>query len=86
VQRLPDNLNVSFAGVSTNELLRELQPIVALSAGSACSSGQASHVLRALGRLPTMASLRFSLGKSTTTEEIEQVATAVQQAVKILRG
>ncbi len=86
VQRLPDNLNVSFAGVSTNELLRELQPIVALSAGSACSSGRASHVLRALGRSPTMASLRFSLGKSTTPEEIEQVATAVQQAVKILRS
>jgi cysteine desulfurase len=85
-QRLPDNLNVSFAGVSTNELLRELQPIVALSAGSACSSGQASHVLRAIGQLPTVASLRFSLGKSTTAAEIDQVAAAVQQAVKKLRN
>jgi cysteine desulfurase len=85
-QRLPDNLNVSFAGVSTNELLRELQPVVALSAGSACSSGQASHVLRALGQLPTVASLRFSLGKSTTAAEIDQVAAAVQQAVKKLRN
>jgi cysteine desulfurase len=85
-QRLPDNLNVSFAGVSTNELLRELQPIVALSAGSACSSGQASHVLRAIGQLPTVASLRFSLGKSTTAAEIDQVAAVVQQAVKKLRN
>jgi cysteine desulfurase len=85
-QRLPDNLNVSFAGVSTNELLRELQPVVALSAGSACSSGQASHVLRAIGQLPTVASLRFSLGKSTTAAEIDQVAAAVQQAVKKLRN
>jgi cysteine desulfurase len=84
-QRLPDNLNVSFGGVATNELLRKLQSVVALSAGSACSSGQASHVLKAIGRSPTMASLRFSLGKSTTFDEIEQVAVAVQQAVKFLR-
>jgi cysteine desulfurase len=84
-QRLPDNLNVSFAGVSTNELLRELQPVVALSAGSACSSGQASHVLKAIGQSPTVASLRFSLGKSTTVAEIDRVAVAVQQAIKILR-
>ncbi len=84
-QRLPDNLNVSFGGVSTNELLRKLQPIVALAAGSACSSGQASHVLKAIGRSPNLASLRFSLGKFTTAADIDQVAGAVQQAVKNLR-
>ena len=84
--RLPDNLNVSFGGVSTNELLRELQGVVALAAGSACSSGQASHVLKALGRSPTLASLRCSLGKFTTAADIDRVAGAVQQAVQKLRG
>ncbi len=85
-QRLPDNLNVSFAGVSTNELLHNLQGIVALAAGSACSSGQASHVLKALGRSANLASLRFSLGKFTTAADIDRVAGAVQQAVQKLRG
>ncbi len=85
-QRLPDNLNVSFAEVSTNELLGELQGVVALAAGSACSSGKASHVLQAIGRSPTLASLRFSLGKFTTAAEIDRVAGAVQQAVQKLRG
>jgi cysteine desulfurase len=85
-QRLPCNLNVSFSGVPPNELLRELQPIVALSAGSACSSGQASHVLKALGRDPHTASLRFSLGKLTTAVDLDLVARAVQQAVKTLRN
>jgi cysteine desulfurase len=85
-QRLPDNLNVSFGGVSTNTLLRELQGVVALAAGSACSSGQASHVLKAIGRSSTLASLRFSLGKFTTATDIDRVAGAVQQAVQKLRG
>jgi cysteine desulfurase len=85
-QRLPDNLNVSFARIFPNELLRELQGVVALAAGSACSSGQASHVLKAIGRSPNLASLRFSLGKFTTATDIDRVAGAVQQAVQKLRG
>jgi cysteine desulfurase len=85
-QRLPDNLNVSFAGIQTNALLHELQPTVALSAGSACSSGKPSHVLAAIGCPADSASLRFSLGRSTTAAEIEQVATAVVKAVNFLRS
>lgn len=85
-QRLPDNLNVSFDEVSTNMLLQELQGVVALAAGSACSSGQASHVLKAIGRSSNLASLRFSLGKFTTATDIDRVAEAVQQAVQKLRG
>ncbi len=84
VHRLPGNLNVSFPRVTTNELLQKLQPVVALSAGSACSSGQASHVLKALGRSPQHASLRFSLGKFTTIADIDLVAIAVQQAIETL--
>jgi cysteine desulfurase len=85
-QRLPDNLNVSFDEVSTNMLLQELQGVVALAAGSACSSGQASYVLKAIGRSSNLASLRFSLGKFTTATDIDRVAEAVQQAVQKLRG
>ena len=85
-QRLPHNLNVSFAGLPTNGLLRELQPLVALSSGSACANGQPSHVLAALGRSKTVANLRFGLGRGTTEVEIDQVAEATIKAVKLLRG
>jgi cysteine desulfurase len=85
-QRLPHNLNVSFAGVQTSGLLRELQTLVALSSGSACASGQPSHVLAALGRSKTEANLRFSLGRGTTQDEIDQVAEATIKAIRLLRG
>jgi cysteine desulfurase len=85
-QRLPHNLNVSFAGVQTNGLLRELQPLVALSSGSACTSGQPSHVLAALGRSKAEANLRFGLGRGTTQMEIDRVAEATVKAIRLLRG
>jgi cysteine desulfurase len=85
-QRLPHNLNVSFAGVQTSGLLRELQPLVALSSGSACASGQPSHVLAALGRSKTEANLRFGLGQGSTQGEIDRVAEATIKAIKLLRG
>jgi cysteine desulfurase len=85
-QRVCHNLNVSFAGIDTNILLSALQPLVALSAGSACSTGRPSHVLKALGRSPQQASLRFSLGRHTTATEIAQVATATIAAVQNLRS
>jgi cysteine desulfurase len=84
-QRLPHNLNVSFAGVQTSGLLREIQSVVALSAGSACASGQASHVLAALGRSKQVASLRFGLGRETTQLEIDRVVAAIISAVRLLR-
>jgi cysteine desulfurase len=58
---------------------------VALSAGSACSSGRTSHVLAALGRDPRWASLRFSLGRFTTNEQIDRVAEATIAAIKLLQ-
>ena len=88
-QRLAGNLNLSFAGLNGNRLLRSLQPMVALSSGSACSSATAksSHVLRSLGLSDdlALASLRFGLGRSTTAEQSETVAAAVVSAVKELR-
>ncbi|MGD1950576.1 MAG: cysteine desulfurase family protein [Leptolyngbyaceae cyanobacterium] len=89
-QRLPGNLNVSFEGVDGQSLLLGLQPIVALSSGSACSSASTapSHVLKALGRSDQLAyaSLRFGLGRFTAADEIERVGAAVVETVKSLRA
>ncbi|MBT9310899.1 cysteine desulfurase family protein [Leptothoe kymatousa] len=87
--RLPGNLNVSFRGVDAQALLLGLQPMVALSSGSACSSTSTapSHVLKALGHSDQLAytSLRFGLGRFTTAEEVDQVGQAVVQTVEALR-
>ena len=89
-QRLPGNLNVSFADVDGQSLLLGLQPVVALSSGSACSSASTapSHVLKALGRSDRLAyaSLRFGLGRFTTAEDIDRVGQAVVDTVRSLRA
>ena len=88
-QRVAGVLNVSFHGVEGESLqfaLREL----AVSAGAACSSGseEASYVLRALGRSDQLAqsSLRFSLGRFTTAEDVDVAVTAVTREVTRLRS
>jgi cysteine desulfurase len=88
-QRVASVLNVSFHGVEGESLqfaLREL----AVSAGSACSSGseESSYVLRALGRSDQLAqsSLRFSLGRFTTADEIDMAIQAVNREVQRLRS
>jgi cysteine desulfurase len=84
----PHVLNLSFEGVE-GEALRASLPQLAMSSGSACSSATAepSYVLRALGRDDELAnaSLRFSLGRDTTAEQIEQAAALVVQQVQWLR-
>jgi cysteine desulfurase len=89
-QRLPGNLNLSFEGVDGQALLLALQPVVALSAGSACTSAQRepSHVLRAIGRSDSLAyaSLRFGLGRFTTEAEIDQVVRHCVATVMALRS
>ena len=88
-ERVAGLLNISFRGVEGESLqfaLREL----AVSAGSACSSAseEASYVLRALGRSDQLAqsSLRFSLGRYTTPEQIETAIAAVKREVTRLRS
>ena len=88
-RRVAGVLNMSFHGVEGESLqfaLREL----AVSAGSACSSAseEASYVLRALGRSDQLAqsSLRFSLGRFTTPEEIDVAIAAVGREVTRLRS
>ncbi|MGB3292234.1 MAG: IscS subfamily cysteine desulfurase [Phormidesmis sp.] len=88
-QRLPNNLNISIAGVKGAALLSRLQAKVALSSGSACSTTNPapSHVIKALGRSEELAraTLRFGLGRSITTEEIDQVGKLVTGEIQSLR-
>ena len=83
-QRLPGCLNVAFEGVDGETLLLALDDI-AVSSGSACTSAsvEPSYVLRALGVPDALAhaSLRFSIGRYTTREEIDYAAGRVAEVV-----
>ncbi|MGH7966322.1 MAG: IscS subfamily cysteine desulfurase [Candidatus Binatia bacterium] len=89
-QRLPGNLNVSFAYVEGESFLLGLQHEVALSSGSACTSAtlEPSHVLKALGMKEELAhaSIRFGLGRFNTTEEVDYVVERVGEVIKRLRA
>jgi cysteine desulfurase len=86
--RLPNNLNLSFAGVEGDALLMGIND-VAVSSGSACTSAtlEPSYVLRALGVSEDLAhsSIRFGLGRFNTDEEVDYVAGRVVETVKRLR-
>jgi cysteine desulfurase len=87
-QRVPQNLNISFAFVEGESLLMSLKDL-AVSSGSACTSAslEPSYVLRALGLDDELAhsSIRFSFGRFTTEEEIDFVIEQVRVAVNKLR-
>ncbi|HSD09641.1 MAG TPA: IscS subfamily cysteine desulfurase [Candidatus Binatia bacterium] len=89
-ERLPGNLNLSFAFVEAESLLMALNREVALSTGSACSSAtlEPSYVLKALGQGEEIAhsSIRFGLGRFTTESEVETVARRVIAEVRRLRA
>jgi cysteine desulfurase len=90
VERLPNTLNVRFEAIEGDSIIINLDlQGVAASAGSACTSGaqKASHVLLAMGMTPRAAqeSLRFSLGRTTTKEEIEEALDALTKTVDRLR-
>jgi cysteine desulfurase len=82
-QRLAHNLNVSVLGVEGADLHRRLRRELAVSSGSACSQGQPSAVLAALGlsREEAAAAIRFGLGRETSEDDIERAIAAVRQAV-----
>jgi cysteine desulfurase len=86
--RLPGALNVSFAFVEGESLLMSLKDL-AISSGSACTSAslEPSYVLRALGLNDELAhsSLRFSFGRFTTEDDVDQAAQSVRHAVNKLR-
>ncbi len=81
--RLAHNLNISLPGVNGSRLHRALRPHLTCSNGSACSNGAPSHVLQAIGRSrgEAEASLRLSLGRDTTSEDIQQAVIAISDAV-----
>ena len=88
-RRLPHNLHVSFGDVEGEALLMALGDI-AVSTGSACSSGShaPSHVLQAMGVLSDQAgaSIRFGLGRPTTDADIDFAIDRVTAVVKSLRA
>ena len=89
--RLPNNLNIRFPGVSNETLLVALdQKGLAVSAGSACSAraSKASYVLTALGLTEKQAkeSIRITLGKDTTAEEIKKSAEIISILYKKLKS
>ena len=87
---LPGILNVRFPGVEGESLLLALDGRLAASSGSACSSATAepSYVLRALGLsdLAAQASLRLSLGRETTADEVDRAARLLVACVRRLRA
>ena len=82
--RLPNTLNVSFRGVTSDALIAAVADIVAVSAGSACHSDAVtlSPVIEAIGTPMEWAqgTVRLSTGKYTTAEEIERAAGAINRA------
>lgn len=87
-KRVDSNLNISFNFVEGESMMMSLKDI-AVSSGSACTSAslEPSYVLRAIGRDDELAhsSLRFSLGRWTTEEEIDHTIEIVKKAVVKLR-
>jgi len=87
--RLAGNLNISIEGIQGQALLLALQPHLAISSGSACTTAKVepSHVLQALGRSRalSLASLRFGLGRFTTLEQIETAAQITIETIQSLR-
>jgi cysteine desulfurase len=87
-QRVPHNLNISFNYVEGESLLMAIKEI-AVSSGSACTSAslEPSYVLRALGRNDELAhsSIRFSLGRFTTLEEVDFAIRLIKEKIGRLR-
>lgn len=90
IQRLPNNVSISFGMVEGESLLFMLDMAgIAVSTGSACASGSLneSHVLKAIGLNSDLAqgTIRFTLSKSTTKPELDYVIQQLEQIVKKLR-
>jgi cysteine desulfurase len=90
-QRLPNNASFCFAGVEGESILLNLDLLsIAASTGSACTSGSVdpSHVLEAMGLPPEWShgSLRLTLGKENTAEDVETVIAALPDMIEKVRG
>ncbi len=90
-ERLPNNLNITFHGINSDQLMTGMND-VAVSAGSACTSEeigdvQYSHVLHAIGLIEEAgrSTIRFGLGRFTTEEEVDYVAERINSVISKLR-
>lgn len=83
--RHPGNANLLFSSTAAADLIAAMQPFVAASSGSACTSGitEPSHVLRAIGLSGDEAdrSVRFSFGRYSTEDDAKRAAAVVKEAV-----
>jgi cysteine desulfurase len=79
------NLNLMFPEINNQDLLAALQPHIAASTGSACTSGfsHASHVLRSIGltEIEANSSVRFSLGRFTTQKDVDDATTLITNGI-----
>lgn len=86
--RHPGNANIQFKGFSAEDILGVLQPTIAASTGSACSSGlpEPSHVLRAIGLNDdqALASIRFGFGRATTEADVDEAVMHIERALRTL--
>lgn len=89
LQRLPNNINITFEGIPQGELIRALKNL-AISTGSACTSGttEPSHVLRAIGLSETdcYSTIRIGISKYTTDGDIKKAAHDIQSVVHRLKS
>lgn len=87
--RLPQTSSLTFHGINATNLMMNLRDL-ALSTGSACSSGSgdASHVLTAMGCSPgdAEATIRFSMGRFTTEDEVDHAIEQFRTAARATRG
>src|SRR5690606_31518165 len=88
-QRVPHNLNISVDHIEGEALMMSLTEL-AVSSGSACTSAslEPSYVLKALGRSDQLAhsSLRISLGRFTTEQDVDATIAAIRAKVEHLRA
>lgn len=89
--RLPGNINISFKGVEADNILTELDKRgIFISTGSACTTGslESSHVLKAIGLsdIEAHSTIRISLGKYNTKEEIDYVIKELKNIIEKLRS
>jgi len=87
-KRLNHNINFTVLGLNGNRMHKELRDLIVCSSGSACANGEASHVLLSIGRTNKEAesSLRLSVGRATTLQDVNRAINIISKVVKELRG
>ncbi len=89
VTQLPNTVNVSFRGLASAQLMPLLEPLVACSAGSACHSGEPGKLSPVLAAIDVpveygLGTLRLSIGRYTTENDIDVAITGIKKAVTCL--